>query len=108
MAPRYLVQLQHRVRTEDLPALPDGLVAEFWDTYAYVLTVDPKGCSGYPSHDLRGRLTGYRALEIDFEDTPYRLVYRVCDSPAPKRVEVVSFDVHDSAYEKAVERLGKN
>jgi hypothetical protein len=34
----------------------------------------------------------------------YRLVYRIFDKPAPKRVEVLSFAEHDPAYERAKAR----
>jgi Txe/YoeB family toxin of Txe-Axe toxin-antitoxin module len=35
----------------------------------------------------------------------YRLVYRIYDKPIPKRVKIISFDVHDPAYEKAQQRV---
>ncbi len=36
----------------------------------------------------------------------YCLVYRIYDSPAPKRVVVLSFAEHDPAYESAIARKG--
>jgi hypothetical protein len=45
-------------------------------------------------------------LDISWEGNPnaYRLVYRVYEKPAPRRVLVLSFDEHDLAYEKAKAR----
>lgn len=50
-------------------------------------------------------MRGYHALEIAFDDAEYRLVYRIFEKPTPKRVRVISFDIHDPAYEKAKERV---
>ncbi len=50
-------------------------------------------------------LSTYHALEIPFDNAEYRLVYRIFEKPTPKRVRVISFDVHDPAYEKAKERV---
>jgi hypothetical protein len=54
---------------------------------------------------LRGDLRHYPALEIDYNGVCFRLVYRVYESPTPKRVQVISFAEHDLAYEKAKERV---
>lgn len=67
-------------------------------------TQDPHGCFGFPSHDLRGDLKHYRALEIDYNGMSYCIVYRIYDSTAPKWVQVISFAEHDLAYERAKER----
>lgn len=91
----------------DLPALPEELRTQFSDDYRSILSDDPYGCRGYPNHNLTGRLKDFRTLEIDFEGISYRLVYRVYESPAPKRIFVVSFAEHDPAYEKAKERTGR-
>jgi Txe/YoeB family toxin of Txe-Axe toxin-antitoxin module len=56
-------------------------------------------------HKLKGDLRGYHALEIPFDGAEYRLVYRIFEKPTPKRVRVISFDIHDPAYEKAKERV---
>lgn len=107
MGVRYQVKVQPFVSSEDLPALPEDIQAQLQATYSEVLATDPYRCRGYPSHDLRGRLSGCRALEIDWGGMAYRLVYRIYNSPAPRRVEVVSIDEHDSAYEKAIARIGR-
>jgi hypothetical protein len=60
-----------------------------------------------PNQDLTGRLRDYRTLDIDWEGVSYRLVYRVYETPSPKRVYVVSVDEHDPAFEKAKERSGR-
>lgn len=104
---KYLFQTHALVISEDLPALPSELRATFLNEYRSILSADPYDCSGLPNHDLTGRLKDYRTLDIDWEGVSYRLVYRVYESPAPKRVYVVSFDEHDPAYEKAKERTGR-
>ena len=58
-----------------------------------------------PDLVLKGRLKGYHSLEIPYNNQEYRLVYRIYDKPIPKRVKVISFDVHDPAYEKAQQRV---
>jgi mRNA-degrading endonuclease YafQ of YafQ-DinJ toxin-antitoxin module len=67
---------------------------------------EPCRCGAFPNHALTGKLKDYRTLE-DWEGISYRLVYRVYESPTPKRVLVVSFDEHDPAYEKAKQRTGR-
>jgi mRNA interferase RelE/StbE len=104
---KYLFQTNALVISEDLPALPPELRATFLNEYRPILSADPYGCSGFPNHDLTGRLKDYRTLEIVWDGVVYLLVYRVYESPAPKRVYVVSFDEHDPAYEKAKERTGR-
>jgi hypothetical protein len=44
-------------------------------------------------------------LEILYDEAEYRLVYRIYEKPTPKRVRVISFDIHDPAYEKAKQRV---
>lgn len=87
------------VEPEDLSALPDELRSRFWKTYRRVLAIDPY--QTLPNHGLSGDLAGYQALEIAWAGIDYRLVYRVYDSPAPRRVLIISFDEHDPAYDKA-------
>ena len=59
----------------------------------------------FPNHSLKGDLANYRALEIDWGDFAYRLIYRVIESPFPKTVRIISFDEHDPAYDSAKQRL---
>ena len=104
---RYKVQIHQLVRTEDLPDLPEELQEDFQDICDTVLSQDPYKCLGLPNHALKGRLKDYRSLDIDFNDIAYRLVYRIYDKPAPKRVVVVSFAEHDPAYIIAKERTNR-
>ena len=101
---KYLFQTHALVISEYLPALPPELRTTFLNEYRSILSADPYGCSGLPNHALTGRLRDYRTLDIDWEGVSFRLVYRVYETPAPKRVYVVSVDEHDPAYEKAKER----
>jgi len=86
-----------------LPLLPEELREDFIQ-YQRVLKLDPHQTRGIPSHDLRGDLKNYRAMEIDCNGLSYRLVYRAYESPSPKRVQIISFAEHDLAYERAKER----
>ena len=87
------------MQIEDKPALPQELQADFKDICESVFTVDPLTCLGLSNHALTGDLLGCRALEIDWFGTAYRLVYRIYELPAPRRVLVLSFDEHDPAYD---------
>jgi len=100
----YLFRKHPKIDTEDLPALPIELQEDFAELYKPILMTDPYRCGGFPNHALIGNLKDYRTLDIDWAGVSYRLVYRVYESPAPKRIYVVSFDEHDPAYEKAKER----
>ncbi|MFB2981506.1 type II toxin-antitoxin system RelE/ParE family toxin [Microseira sp. BLCC-F43] len=104
----YLFQKHPKVDSEDLPALPTELQEDFEQIYKPILMVDPFRCGGFPNHALKGRLKDYRTLEIDWDGVSYRLVYRIYESSAPKRVFVVSFAEHDPAYDKAKERTGRS
>ncbi len=59
---------------------------------------------GWPSHNLIGKLKGCRAIEIDWDNISYRLVYQIYDKSKPKRVLILSFAEHDPAYKKAKQR----
>jgi hypothetical protein len=103
----YLFQKHPQIESEDLLTLPTELQEDFRELYKPILITDPYRCGGFPNHALSGRLKDYRTLEIDWEGISYRLVYRVYESPTPKRVLVVSFDEHDPAYEKAKQRTAR-
>ena len=103
----YLFQKHPKIESEDLLSLPIELQEDFRELYKPILMADPYRCGGFSNHALSGRLKDYRTLEIDWEGISYRLVYRVYEAPTPKRVFVVSFDEHDSAYEKAKQRTGR-
>ena len=61
----------------------------------------------FDCYALKGKLKGYRALSIEYADIAYRLVYRICNLPAPKRVQIISIGNHDPVYKMDVERLDK-
>lgn len=107
MKSNYLFQKYPKIEGEDLPALPAELKEDFRDIYKPILMADPYRCGGFPDHTLVGKLKDYRALEIEWVGISYRLVYRVYESSAPKRVLVVSFAEHDAAYQKAKQRTGR-
>ena len=102
---KYLFKTHPKIENEDLKSLPDVLERDFWEIYQLILKADPYGCGGFPNHPLKGKLKGYRALEIDWEGVAYRLVYCVYEKPSPRRVLVISFAEHDPAYEKAIARI---
>lgn len=107
---RYLLKIHPGVNAEDLPDLPPDLQSDFTEVFQPILKTDPYGCDGFDNHILKGRLRGYRVLDIEWESNPnaYKLVYRIYDKPSPKRVAILSFDEHDAAYEKAIIRAGRN
>ncbi len=98
----YLVQSVKELEN-DISQLPPQLQQK-WPNYQKILALDPYQTLGFPSHNLTGKLKGCRALEIDWNDCPYRLVYRIQEKPSPKRVVILSFAEHDPAYEKAKKR----
>jgi len=102
---KYILQTHPSVVGEDLKELSTFLVNQFWEHYKPLLQTDPYNCGGFPNHALKGKLRGYRALEIDWNQVFYRLVYRIYEKPSPRRVLVISFAEHDPAYEKAVARV---
>ena len=104
MKSRYLIKSHRLVEEQDLRELPPDLQLIFADIRQAVLLIDPYRCLGLPSHSLRGELVNYRALEIDWQGIAYRLVYRIYETPAPRRVVILSFAGHDPAYARAVER----
>ncbi len=108
MATLYKIQIHPAVNSEDLPRVPEQLKVDF-ALYRLVLARNPQKPSRIPSHNLTGNLSGYRALEVLWEGNynVYRLVYRVYEKPAPRRVVILSFAEHDPAYEKAKARIGK-
>jgi mRNA interferase RelE/StbE len=105
VATQYTIQINQAVIQQDLAELPEELQADF-GRYQQVLAIDPHRTRGLPSHNLTGKLTNCRSLEIDCEGVAYRLVYRIYESPSPKRVLILSFAEHDDAYERAQDRKG--
>jgi hypothetical protein len=101
---KYQVKVNNLVREQDLPELPKELGKDFEDFCNSIFVEYPYNCFGLNNHTLKGDLRGYRALEIDWNEVSYRLVYRIYEKPAPKRVMILSFAEHNPAYEKAKER----
>jgi len=102
---KYFLQVHPLVISEDLPILPMVLRTDFEGLFKPILQSCPDNGGILSCHKLKGDLRGYHALEISFDDAEYRLVYRIFEKPAPKRVRVISFDIHDPAYEKAKVRV---
>jgi hypothetical protein len=100
---KYLVKIHQKINNDDLPLLPNQLKKDF-PFYQQILAIDPYDTCNLPSHNLIGKLINCRALEIDWNGMVYRLVYKIYDSPPPKRVLILSFDQHDPAYNKAKKR----
>jgi mRNA interferase RelE/StbE len=105
MRAKYLLQVHPLVFSEDLPTLPKELQSDFEKLFKPILQISPNNGGILSCHKLKGRLKGYHALEIKYNNQQYRLVYRIYDKPSPKRVKIISFDVHDPAYEKAQQRV---
>nr|WP_245602696.1 type II toxin-antitoxin system mRNA interferase toxin, RelE/StbE family [Gloeothece verrucosa] len=96
------------METEDIPQLPPELQQDYYDLIEPALKTHPlTGGNLFDTHELKGKLKGYRALEIEFNTIAYRLVYRVYDKPTPRRVEIISIGEHDPAYDQAMERINK-
>lgn len=89
--------------SQDVPELPAELRDDLL-RYQQVLSLNPVDTRGIPNHLLKGQLKNYRALEIEWNGVAYRLVYRIYDSPAPRRVEILSFAKHDPAHDRAIAR----
>ena len=98
----YLIQILPDVRS-DIASLPSELQKKL-PQYYNILSLDPYKTLDFPSHSLIGKLKGFRALEIDWNQTSYRLVYRIYEKPSPQRVVIVSFAEHDEAYFFAKQR----
>ena len=103
---KYLIQVHPLVIDVDLLELPEDLQDDFQELIKPSLQVSPSTGGAFDWHKLRGDLQGHHALEIFYGGDAYRLVYRIYEKPAPKRVKVLSFSLHDPAYEKAIQRKG--
>ncbi len=102
---KYFLQVHPLVLSEDLPNLPTVLQADFEGLFKPILQSSPETGGILSCHKLKGDLRGYHALEILYDEAEYRLVYRIYEKPTPKRVRVISFDIHDPAYEKGKQRV---
>ena len=91
---KYFLQVHPLVILEDLPILPIILRTDFEGVFKPILQSSPNTGGILSCHKLKDDLHGYHALEIPFDDAEYRLVYRIFEKPAPKRVRVISFDIY--------------
>lgn len=93
------------VSTQDLPGLPEALIDDL-PFFRDILEVDPYACCGKIRCHLLEREPlneNCYAMELNYLGVSYRLVYRILEPQ--KRVEILSFDDHKSAYHKAEERV---
>lgn len=101
---KYQIKIHNLVKKQDLLELTTELRQDFEDICNSILTQDPYDCFGLDNHALKGNLKHHRAIEIQYNEVNYRLVYRIYEKPAPKRVEILSFAEHDPAYQRAKAR----
>ena len=108
MAINYRLKISPQIETEDVPSLPKEL-QEDWLYFKGVLQSDPYKCDNLPWHSLRGKLKGFRAVEVEYrgDKNLYRLVFKICEKPSPRHVIILSFTMLDLAYEKAKARRRK-
>ena len=105
---KFHVQNHPLIRKQDLPRLPKNLQEDFDEIFLEILRRDPYDRQGLPGHVLeRPPLKGHRTFDLTVNEIAYRLVYKITDTPSIKKVDVVSFDAHDSAYSKAEDRTPK-
>jgi mRNA interferase RelE/StbE len=100
------VKVHRLVYSQDLPNLPEKLREDFEAIYIKVLKVDPYNRRGLKGHDLNPNreLSGFKTFDIYYLGDSYRIVYKIDDSPKIMRVDIISFDFHDPAYDKATDR----
>lgn len=103
---KYLLKKHPLIDKEDLPKLPEKLKSDYYLIIEKILQTNPlTGGNLFDTHALKGKLKGYRALEIQFDNLAFRLVYRIYDKPSPRRVEIISIGEHDPAYVQAIQRV---
>jgi len=97
----YSVSIREEVFEIDLLELPVFL-RRLLDRLKPLFRADPYRLQDrLETHTLRGKLSGFRAVEINLDDDlSYRLVYQI----EGKTVRVYSLAEHDSAYERAKDR----
>lgn len=103
----FFVRVHQQVYKQDIPNLPDKLQEDFENIFKKVLKVDPYNRRGLKGHDLdpRRELSGCKTFDITYLGDSYRIIYKINDLPRIMSVDVLSFDFHDSAYDKAADRI---
>jgi mRNA interferase RelE/StbE len=119
---QFFVKKHPAIKSEDFPNLPSHLV-DYFELFEGLLALAPynpeslldnefehESGIGFDSHDLDSNreLANHRALDIIYLKQHYRVVYRIDERPDITRVDIYSFDRHNPAYDKAVNRsLGR-
>jgi mRNA interferase RelE/StbE len=103
----FFVRIHQQVYKQDIPNLPDQLQDDFESIFKKILKVDPYNRRGLKGHDLdpKRELSGCKTFDINYLGYEYRIVYKINDSPNVMKVDILSFDFHDPAYDKASNRL---
>jgi mRNA interferase RelE/StbE len=103
----FFVRIHQQVYKQDIPNLPDQLQDDFESIFKKILKVDPYNRRGLKGHDLdpKRELSGCKTFDINYLGDEYRIVYKINDSPNVMKVDILSFDFHDPAYDKASNRL---
>ncbi|MBR8834417.1 MAG: hypothetical protein DSM106950_10380 [Stigonema ocellatum SAG 48.90 = DSM 106950] len=119
LRPNFLVRSHPCIETQDLPQVCKILKDKF-KSCLKILSIDPYNCYleknvdqciKLPSHDLERELKGYRAIEIidrvEGYEEHYRIVYKIVDTGKDKIVSIISFGIHDYAYDIARSRVNQ-
>lgn len=104
----------------DLQDVSEELREKFEKLYTKILSIDPYNCYleinadkciQLDNHklDSQRELTGYRAIDIIYTIEAYRehyrIIYKIINTDNQKCVEIVSFGLHDYAYDIARQRV---
>jgi hypothetical protein len=121
LKPNFAVISHPYIRSQDLPNLCKELQDKYQNLYTKILSIDPYTCRlevssdkyiQFASHDLERELTGYRAMEVIYRiegyEEHYRIVYKIINTDKNKKIEIVSFGLHDYAYSIARHRIRQN
>lgn len=102
----FFVKVHQQVYKQDIPNLPEQLQQDFERISKKILKVDPYNRRGLKDHDLdpKRELAGCKTFDINYMGDVYRIVYKINDLPKVMRVDILSFDFHDAAYDKAAGR----
>ncbi len=111
---------RHPQIRQDLQDVCEELREKFEKLYTTILKVDPYNCYleinpdrciqlDHHELDSHRELSGYRAIDIihtvEGYREYYRIVYRIIDTDRQKCVEIISFGLHNYAYDLARKRV---